>query len=50
MAGQCGVESMRANGVIISIDGWGNSNIDFATAIEEVALIDAKRGFGFFET
>lgn len=41
---------MRANGVIISIDGWGNSNIDFATAIEEVTLIDAKRGFGFFET
>lgn len=30
------VEAMRADGVIVSIDGWGNSNIDFATAIEEV--------------
>lgn len=30
------VESMRADGVIVSIDGWGNSNIDFATAVGEV--------------
>lgn len=30
------VEAMRADGVIVSIDGWGNSNIDFATCIEEV--------------
>jgi D-proline reductase (dithiol) PrdE len=30
------VEAMRADGVIVSIDGWGNSNIDFATAIEEI--------------
>lgn len=30
------VEAMRADGAIISIDGWGNSNIDFATAIEEI--------------
>lgn len=29
-------EAMRADGVIVSIDGWGNSNIDFATCIEEV--------------
>lgn len=29
-------EAMRADGVIVSIDGWGNSNIDFATAIEEI--------------
>lgn len=29
-------EAMRADGVIVSIDGWGNSNIDFATALEEV--------------
>lgn len=28
-------EAMRADGVIVSIDGWGNSNIDFATVIEE---------------
>jgi len=34
------IESMRADGVIVSIDGWGNSNIDFATAIEEIG----KRG------
>ncbi|MHC6181325.1 glycine/sarcosine/betaine reductase component B subunit [Clostridium sp. JNZ X4-2] len=30
------VEAMRADGAIVSIDGWGNSNIDFATAIEEI--------------
>lgn len=34
------IEAMRADGVIVSIDGWGNSNIDFATAIEEIG----KRG------
>lgn len=34
------VEAMRADGVIVSIDGWGNSNIDFATAMEEIG----KRG------
>lgn len=34
------IEAMRADGAIISIDGWGNSNIDFATAIEEIG----KRG------
>ncbi|AWI07599.1 proline reductase [Clostridium drakei] len=34
------VEAMRADGVIVSIDGWGNSNIDFATAVEEIG----KRG------
>lgn len=34
------VEAMRADGAIVSIDGWGNSNIDFATAIEEMG----KRG------
>lgn len=33
-------EAMRADGVIISIDGWGNSNIDFATAVEEVGKRD----------
>lgn len=30
-------ESMRADGAIISADGWGNSDIDFANTIEEVA-------------
>ncbi len=34
------VESMRADGVIISIDGWGNSHVDFANTIEEIG----KRG------
>lgn len=33
-------EAMRVDGAIVSIDGWGNSNIDFATAIEEIG----KRG------
>jgi D-proline reductase (dithiol) PrdE len=33
-------EAMRADGVIVSIDGWGNSNIDFATCLEAVG----KRG------
>ncbi|KPU27037.1 proline reductase [Caloranaerobacter sp. TR13] len=34
------VEAMRADGVIISVDGWGNSHIDFANAIKEIG----KRG------
>ena len=34
------VESMRADGVIISVDGWGNSHVDFANTIEEIG----KRG------
>lgn len=29
-------EAMRADGVIISADGWGNSNVDFANTIEEI--------------
>lgn len=29
-------ESMRADGVIISCDGWGNSHVDFANTIEEI--------------
>jgi len=29
-------EAMRADGVIISVDGWGNSHVDFANTIEEV--------------
>lgn len=30
------VEAMRADGVIISVDGWGNSHVDFANTIEEI--------------
>ncbi|ACA56871.1 proline reductase [Clostridium botulinum] len=33
-------EAMRADGAIVSIDGWGNSNIDFASALEAIG----KRG------
>lgn len=33
-------EAMRADGVIISIDGWGNSHVDYANTIEEIG----KRG------
>lgn len=31
---------MRADGVIVSIDGWGNSNIDFASALEAIGKRD----------
>ncbi|AYD39150.1 proline reductase [Clostridium fermenticellae] len=34
------IEAMRADGVIVSIDGWGNSNIDFASLIQEVGERD----------
>lgn len=34
------LETMDIDGVIISIDSWGNSHVDFTTTIEEVA----KRG------
>lgn len=30
------VEAMRADGVIISVDGWGNSHVDYANTIEEI--------------
>ena len=30
------VESMRADGAIVSCDSWGNSNIDFASAINSI--------------
>lgn len=29
-------ESMRADGVIISVDGWGNSHVDYANTIEQI--------------
>ena len=34
------VEGMRDDGAIVSEDSWGNSNVDFAHAIEEIG----KRG------
>ncbi len=30
------IEAMRADGVIISCDGWGNSHVDYANTIEEI--------------
>ena len=30
-------EGMRADGVIISSDGWGNSDVDFTNTVEEIA-------------
>ncbi len=34
------VEAMRSDGVIISLDGWGNSHVDFANTVEQIG----KRG------
>ncbi|HJB17657.1 MAG TPA: glycine/sarcosine/betaine reductase component B subunit [Candidatus Bariatricus faecipullorum] len=33
-------EAMRADGAILSTDGWGNSDVDFANTVEQLA----KRG------
>lgn len=30
-------EAMRADGVILSCDGWGNSHVDYANTVEQVA-------------
>ena len=30
------IEGMRASGAIVSADSWGNTNIDFASAIESI--------------
>ncbi|MDR0880314.1 MAG: glycine/sarcosine/betaine reductase component B subunit [Clostridioides sp.] len=30
------LEAMRADGVIVSCDGWGNSHVDFANTFEEI--------------
>ena len=38
-------EGMRADGVILSCDGWGNSHVDFANTIEEIG----KRGIPLLE-
>ncbi len=34
------LEAMRADGVIISADGWGNSHVDYANTIEEIGKRD----------
>ncbi|TQQ85493.1 proline reductase [Peptacetobacter hominis] len=34
------LEAMRADGVIVSADGWGNSHVDYANTFEEIG----KRG------
>lgn len=34
-------EAMRADGVILSSDGWGNSDVDFANTAEQMEI----RGF-----
>ena len=34
------VRSMRADGAIVTTDGWGNSNIDFAAALDALADMD----------
>ncbi|AZR74637.1 proline reductase [Anoxybacter fermentans] len=34
------LEAMRVDGAIISVDGWGNSHVDYANTIEEIG----KRG------
>lgn len=34
------LESMRTDGVIFSLDGWGNSHVDYANTINEIG----KRG------
>ena len=30
------LESMRVDGTIVSVDGWGNSHVDYANTIEEI--------------
>lgn len=30
------LEGMRADGAIVSVDGWGNSHVDFAHTVEEI--------------
>lgn len=31
-------EGMRADGVIISSDGWGNSDVDFTNTVEQIGI------------
>lgn len=30
------LEGMRVDGALVSVDGWGNSHVDFANTIEEI--------------
>ncbi|MGM0602006.1 MAG: glycine/sarcosine/betaine reductase component B subunit [Bacillota bacterium] len=32
------VEAMQADGAVVSADGWGNSDVDFANTIKEIAV------------
>lgn len=34
------LEAMRADGAIVSCDGWGNSHVDYANTIEEIGKRD----------
>lgn len=34
------LEAMRADGVILSADGWGNSHVDYANTFEEIGKRD----------
>lgn len=34
------LKSMGANGAIVSTDGWGNSDVDFANTLEEIGQRD----------
>ena len=34
------IEGMRSDGVIFSIDGWGNSHVDYANTFNEIGKID----------
>ena len=44
-------EAMRVKGAIVSEDSWGNSNVDFAHAIEEIGRRDiAVVGVSFVGT
>ncbi|MDR7001954.1 glycine/sarcosine/betaine reductase component B subunit [Neobacillus niacini] len=33
------LEAMRIEGVIISADGWGNSDVDFANTMQEIVTV-----------
>ncbi len=35
-------EAMQADGAIVSADGWGNSDVDFANTIKEIAVRDIE--------
>ncbi|RCW47377.1 D-proline reductase (dithiol) PrdE [Halanaerobium sp. MA284_MarDTE_T2] len=35
-------EAMQVDGAIVSADGWGNSDVDFANTIKEIAVRDIE--------